>query len=176
MVPVICRLLPTAQLKLPDDQQRACPWSPELAVQGAEPVKDALLGWVKNLGSDFWYIFKLTVPLMFLAGFLGAVAATLVPIETFSTLGFGLIGLFGVALLGLFLPVPIAFDVVICTALLAAGVPPGYVMALLFTLGIFSIYSGFIRGNDDFIACRLIYVGDRASNWHLVWPCCANLA
>ena len=176
MVPVICRLLPKAQLKLPDDQQRACPWSPELAVQGAEPVKDALLGWVKNLGSDFWYIFKLTVPLMFLAGFLGAVAATLVPIETFSTLGFGLIGLFGVALLGLFLPVPIAFDVVICTALLAAGVPPGYVMALLFTLGIFSIYSGFIVATTISLRAALymsatvlligISSGLAAQTWH----------
>ena len=48
------------------------------------------------------------------------------------------------AVVGLFLPVPMAFDVVICAALLAAGVPVLYVMILLFTLGIFSVYSYFI--------------------------------
>ena len=36
---------------------------------------------------------------------------------------------------------PIAFDVVVTAALLAAGLPAGYAMVLLFTLGIFSVYS-----------------------------------
>ena len=37
-----------------------------------------------------------------------------------------------------------AFDVVVAGALLGAGMPVLYVMVLLFVLGIFSCYSGFI--------------------------------
>ncbi|NRB19359.1 MAG: CRTAC1 family protein [Rhodobacteraceae bacterium] len=42
------------------------------------------------------------------------------------------------------MPVPIAFDVVVCGMLMGLGLSQGYVMALLFTLGSFSIYSFFI--------------------------------
>ena len=46
-----------------------------------------------------------------------------------------------VALIGLSLPVPIAFDVLAAGILYGAGMPVEYVMVLLFTLGIFSIYA-----------------------------------
>lgn len=52
--------------------------------------------------------------------------------------------MFVLALIRVFLPVPIAFDVVVCGMLLALGLAPGYVMTLLFTLGAFSVYSYFI--------------------------------
>ena len=52
--------------------------------------------------------------------------------------------LFMASLVGTFLPVPIGFDVAVAGALLNGGLAPGYVMALVFTLGIFSIYSFFI--------------------------------
>ncbi|WP_427450056.1 FG-GAP-like repeat-containing protein [Litorimonas sp. WD9-15] len=176
LIPLLCKLLPIEQLQLAEDQQRSCEWSPDMAAQPREALGVAFVGWIKNIASDFWYIFRLTVPLMFLAGFLGAVAATLVPIESFSGFGFGIMGLMLVALLGLFLPVPIAFDVVICAALLAAGVPPGYVMALLFTLGIFSIYSGIIVSTTISIRAAVymsilvwfigVGAGLAAQNWH----------
>ena len=175
-VPLICKFLPKDQLQLAEAEQRACPWTPEMASQPPEGLGIAFKGWVKDIAADFWYIFKLTVPLMILAGFLGAIVATLVPIETFSGIGFGLLGLFIVGLFGLFLPVPIAFDVVICAALLAAGVPPGYVMTLLFTLGIFSIYSAFIVGTTisvraaiyvSVVVCVIgVIAGLGAQNWH----------
>ena len=85
---------------------------------------------------------------MILAGFLGAVVATLIPIEMLNDLKFGILGLLIIAIIGTFLPVPIAFDVVICGALLAGGLAVGSVMTLLFTLGIFSIYSFFIVGQS----------------------------
>ena len=107
--------------------------------------------WVlKKYASNLFYIIKLTVPLMLLAGLMGAVAITLFPWQEMASLIAGnqwymaVIGALVIAVIGLFLPVPIAFDVAIVTALLAAGVPPVYAMILLFTLGIFSVYSFFI--------------------------------
>lgn len=108
-----------------------------------------LRAYVQNL----WFIVKKTVPLMLLAGLIGAIAVTFLPWETmvdhFPRQGKAVIlltlGL--VAVFGLLLPVPIAFDVVVVSALLSAGLPMSYAMALLFTLGIFSIYSYFIVGN-----------------------------
>ncbi|WP_233341662.1 FG-GAP-like repeat-containing protein [Robiginitomaculum antarcticum] len=175
-VPLICWLLPKAQLQLAEKDQRTCLWTPDMAGQPPEYLGVAVREWSRDIATDFWYIFKLTVPLMILAGFLGAIVATLVPLETFSSVAFGLAGVAIVALFGLFLPVPIAFDVVICAALLAAGVPPGYVMTLLFTLGVFSIYSAFIVSTTISIKAALyvsivvwiigILAGVAAQAWH----------
>jgi hypothetical protein len=77
---------------------------------------------------------------MLLAGLLGALVVHLLPIETL--LGFkpGILSVFLVALVGVFLPGPIAFDIVLTAVLLAAGAPVIYAMIFLFTLGIFSVY------------------------------------
>ena len=99
---------------------------------------------------SLWFIVKTTVPLMLLAGFLGALLITLLPWNTLSDLtpklGYlmTLLAMSGVALVGVFLPVPIAFDVIIVAILLEAGMPVKYAMVLLFTLGIYSIYPFFI--------------------------------
>ena len=50
-------------------------------------------------------------------------------------------GIVLVAVIGTFLPVPMAFDVVIAYLAMRHGVPLPYVVTLLCTLGIFSIYS-----------------------------------
>ena len=92
--------------------------------------------YLKNL----WFIIIRTVPLMFLAGFLGAVFVTLFPLDSFIDSEYTLLGLLLVSLIGVFLPVPIALDVVLASALMASGLPIAYVMALLFTLGIYSVY------------------------------------
>lgn len=103
-----------------------------------------------NYAKNFWFVFRTTVPLMALAGFLGAIIITLLPwgsladIIPTSTPLLTLLSMCMVALVGVFLPVPIAFDVVVSAILLAAGMPVKYVMVLLFTLGIYSIYSFFI--------------------------------
>lgn len=109
-----------------------------------EAVPGAAFAVAKSYLCNLWFIIKMTVPLMLLAGFLGATAATLLPGDMVLGLEFGIAMLIIVSVVGVFLPVPIAFDVVVCGALLSLGLAPGYVMALLFTLGTFSIYSHFI--------------------------------
>ena len=106
---------------------------------------DAFIWVVKETIKNFWYIFKLTVPLMILAGLLGAVVITIIPWELLANLlpshgAEWFLALVLVSILGTFLPVPIAFDVVICAVLLTVGVPAAYVAALFITLGLYSIY------------------------------------
>jgi len=120
-------------------------------IPAAEPSwLDSIIWTGKNYATNLFYIIKLTVPLMLLAGFMGALAITLFPWQSIAEIFIGnewyfvAISVVAVAAIGLFLPVPIAFDVAIVTALLAAGVPPIYAMVLLFTLGVFSVYAFFI--------------------------------
>ena len=106
--------------------------------------------WVgKTFGRHLRYVAVRAVPLMILAGFLGAFAVSWLPWDTLASLlpteGVRVaVALVGVAAFGLFLPVPIAFDVILTAVLLALGLPARYAMVLLFTLGIYSIYSAFI--------------------------------
>ncbi|MFZ7091513.1 FG-GAP-like repeat-containing protein [Primorskyibacter sp. 2E233] len=141
-VPLICRRLPTTQIDASEIRQ--VPWAAKDLGAESESIFAAVIGVIIAYLRNLWYIIRLTVPLMLLAGFLGAVVATLLPQDLITGLGFGVLILLGVTLAGLFLPVPIAFDVVLTGALIAAGLSHGYVMALLFTLGSFSIYSFFI--------------------------------
>ncbi|MEC7965297.1 MAG: FG-GAP-like repeat-containing protein, partial [Pseudomonadota bacterium] len=154
VVPLVARLLPQKELP-PEAQLSAAPvpqaWSAaELGSIPAEteaflPALAAVAGdYVKNL----WYIIKLTVPLMLLAGFLGTLVAVLLPGELILGLEFSALVLALVVLVGVFLPVPIGFDVVMAGGLLATGLSQGYVMALLFTLGSFSVYSYFIMATS----------------------------
>ncbi|MEO9964293.1 MAG: FG-GAP-like repeat-containing protein [Reichenbachiella sp.] len=105
---------------------------------------------LRNFVKSLWHIVKTTVPLMLLAGFLGSVFITIIPWDKFYTL-FPIGGVITtlsimviLAIIGTFLPVPIAFDVIIVAVLLNGGFPITYAMVLLFTLGIYSVYSFFI--------------------------------
>ncbi|MFT6136961.1 MAG: hypothetical protein ACJAUJ_000041 [Salibacteraceae bacterium] len=49
-----------------------------------------------------------------------------------------------IAVVGVLLPVPMAFDIIIVTVLMASGLPPLFSMVLLYALGLFSVYSFFI--------------------------------
>ena len=114
---------------------------------------DSLIWVLKTSAKNLWYIVKLTVPLMILAGILGAIVITLAPwdyiADVLPTSGlFWFLSLVLISILGTFLPVPIAFDVVICAVLLTVGVDPAYVAALLITLGLFSIYPGLQIGHS----------------------------
>jgi uncharacterized membrane protein YraQ (UPF0718 family) len=147
-VPIIVRLLPQDQLTrmTVDDSGQACEL-PALPLPPREPIARAMIGFVTDYAKDFWFIVSRTVPLMFLAGFLGAVAATLLPLDGLADLPVNVLTILGVSLVGVFLPVPIAFDVVIAGTLFNAGLPIAFIMALLFSLGIFSVYSYFIVAN-----------------------------
>jgi uncharacterized membrane protein YraQ (UPF0718 family) len=103
----------------------------------------AVLWSVRAFFRQFVEIVIKVVPLMLLAGFLGSLAITYFNWESIraSSQPPDLFRIILVALLGTFLPVPMAFDVIICGLLYQAGMRAEYVMVLLFTLGSFSIYS-----------------------------------
>jgi uncharacterized membrane protein YraQ (UPF0718 family) len=140
VVPLVCKLLPRSQLEVVPTIA-ASSWDIE---EPSEAWGIALLAVIRQLLSNLWFIIKTTVPLMILAGALGAIVATLLPGALLSSVPFSVGVVCLVVVIGVFLPVPIAFDVVVAAALLSGGLAPGYVMALLFTLGIFSVYSFFI--------------------------------
>ncbi|WP_146591339.1 FG-GAP-like repeat-containing protein [Puniceibacterium confluentis] len=145
VIPLMARLLP--QTEIAEDQRIQTPWSAAELAPGAperEGLHRALWQVARSYLWNLWYIVRMTVPLMLLAGVLGTLAAVLLPADMVMGLGFSLGVLVLVAAVGVFLPVPIGFDVVMAGVLLASGMAQGYVMALLFTLGSFSIYSYFI--------------------------------
>jgi uncharacterized membrane protein YraQ (UPF0718 family) len=107
------------------------------------PAGDTVRQYLKNLVR----LAATTIPFMILAALLGAIVAELLPARVISghvtVLGIGL-----VALIGTFLPVPMAFDVAAAFILMTRGVPLPYVVTLLCTLGAFSIYSVLIVGRS----------------------------
>ena len=151
MVPILTKYL-AKNVEYSPSESESCPinFNAHAVEEGNEnwisAIKWTALNWLKS----FWHVFKTTVPLMFLAGFLGSLLVTLLPWDSVAELlphasGWKMVGyLAAISLVGVFLPVPIAFDVILVAILLAAGLPIGYAMALLFTLGIFSVYSFFI--------------------------------
>ncbi|MCE7992730.1 MAG: hypothetical protein HEP71_12155 [Roseivirga sp.] len=105
---------------------------------------------IRGFFVGLWYLIRTAVPLMLLAGFLGNVLITFLPLEGFIQLTEAasttesVLLMMALALVGTFLPVPMAFDVLITAILWAGGLPAKYAMTLLFTLGSFSIYSAFV--------------------------------
>ncbi|MBC8288501.1 MAG: VCBS repeat-containing protein, partial [Nitrospinae bacterium] len=109
------------------------------------PVKEtwgtAFVGVVRDYWKSLIYIVIRTVPLMILAGFLGALLSHLISFEAFMGREVSLLNLAVISIVGTFLPLPIGFDIMLAQALKMSGLSAGYVVTLLFTLGTFSIYS-----------------------------------
>ena len=120
----------------------ACP----IEVPIAETWPQALRSVARSFGRSFWYVFRLAFPLMLLAAVLGALVAELLPAQTIVAAHVTLGGIVLVALVGAFLPVPMAFDVAIAYVAMTRGVPLPYVVTILCTLGIVSVYSLLIIG------------------------------
>lgn len=116
---------------------------PELSTY-SETWLIALWGIIKDYWDSFAYIVIRTVPLMFVAGFLGALVSHVWDPNTLIGTEPSLWAVIAIGIFGTFLPMPIAFDVMLAQSLFAANVPIVVVMTLLFTLGTFSVYSGFI--------------------------------
>jgi uncharacterized membrane protein YraQ (UPF0718 family) len=122
-------------------EEVACP----IKVLAAETWGRAVFSAGQTYARSFWYVFRVGAPLMILAAVLGALAIELVPQNALTaqvTLG----GIVLVALIGAFLPVPMAFDVVIAYIAMTRGVPLPYVATILCTLGIYSVYSYSVVG------------------------------
>jgi uncharacterized membrane protein YraQ (UPF0718 family) len=150
-IPVLCRFIPEEKLLRSvgtrDKPSQTPPATQQIELAG-ETYPQALTRFIQDFGRNLFFILKATLPLMLLAGLLGAVAATLIPTEHIADQGFGLAGLALASIVGTFLPAPIGFDVVLSGALLNGGAGHGYVMTLVFTLGSYSIYSFFIVGTS----------------------------
>jgi uncharacterized membrane protein YraQ (UPF0718 family) len=113
----------------------------------SETWSEALLGVARTYARSFWYVFRIAFPLMLLAALLGACVVELLPPQAFVaqvTLG----GIVLVALVSAFLPVPMAFDVAIAYILMTRGMPLPYVVTVVCTLGIVSVYSLSIMGKS----------------------------
>lgn len=113
----------------------ACPI--EIPVSGT--WTQALVSTVRSFLKSFWYVFRVAFPLMILAAILGALVIELLPPQALiaqATIG----GIILLALVGAFLPVPMAFDVAIAYIAMTKGVPLPYVVTILCTLGIISVF------------------------------------
>lgn len=112
-----------------------------------ETWPEAFLGTARSYAKSFWYVFRVAFPLMLLAALLGAFVVELLPPHALAaqvTVG----GILLVALISAFLPVPMAFDVAIAYIAMTRGVPLPYVVTILCTLGIVSVYSLSILGKS----------------------------
>ncbi len=110
-------------------------------------------GWVVlRYAKSLWTVLLISLPLMALAGLIGAAMVELLPWTRVAQIAQveGLLPnaavLVVVALFGMLLPVPIAFDIVVCAVLWNAGVPMYVVATLLVTLGIYSVYPASLLG------------------------------
>ncbi|HEY0701725.1 MAG TPA: permease [Candidatus Acidoferrales bacterium] len=100
----------------------------------------AAIATLRSYAKSFWYVFRVAFPLMILAAFLGALVIEILPAQALAmnvTIG----GILLVALVAAFLPVPMAFDVAIAYIAMTKGVPLPYVVTILCTLGIISVFS-----------------------------------
>jgi len=116
-----------------------------IQVPGTATWAQALGTTAKTYAKSFWHVARVGLPLMLLAAVLGALAVETIPqsgLHAPATLG----GILLVALAGTFLPVPMAFDVVIAYVAMTRGVALPYVVTILCTLGIYSVYSFLVIG------------------------------
>ncbi|MFT7220008.1 MAG: uncharacterized membrane protein YraQ (UPF0718 family), partial [Candidatus Azotimanducaceae bacterium] len=123
--------------------------SSELLATWGVTTREAVVEWIKN----FLLLVRVSVPLMLVAGVLGAAVIEYVPLEALSGLAPGFWTYLAVAVVGTLLPVPIAFDVVLTAGLMAAGFPAGLAMTLFCALSIFSVFPALIIARD--VSARL---------------------
>lgn len=100
-------------------------------------LQDTFSDYARNI----WMLLKPTLTLMLLASVVSAVVLVLIPwdslLSEMTPVRAGL-----VSLISVFMPVPIALDVMFAAQLQQQGVPPGYVMLFAMTLGTYSIIPG----------------------------------
>lgn len=121
----------------------ACP----IEIPSSESWTQAFVGIARSYAQSFWYVFRVAFPFMLLAAVLGATVVELLPPSALvAHVSFG--GILLVSLIAAFLPVPMAFDVAIAYIAWRGGVPLTYVVTILCTLGIVSVYSFSVVGKS----------------------------
>jgi len=118
-----------------------------IEVPVSETWTQAFSGIARSFSKSFWYVARIALPFMLLAAVLGAFVVELLPQQAlFAPVTLG--GVILVALVAAFLPVPMAFDVAIAYIAMTKGVPLPYVVTILCTLGIISVYSLSVIGKS----------------------------
>jgi len=164
-VPLLARWLEVAPVKdLQRLEDRLAGQSCAVVVR--ESFGAALVGMVVDFAKQLRWIAVRTVPLMLVAGLLGATLSHLVPLDALQGHG-GTLAVVIAATVGLVLPVPMAFDVVLTNALYSAGLPPSVALVLLLSLGIYSLYSFMITWQS---ASRRWAVSIAAGLWLAIIP------
>jgi uncharacterized membrane protein YraQ (UPF0718 family) len=104
----------------------------------SEPFWSVFKGLALDYAKNVWMLVKPTITIMLLASLVSAALLTLIPWQTLlaepTPLRLAL-----VSLISVFMPVPIALDVMFAAQLQQQGVAAGYVMAFAMTLGTYSI-------------------------------------
>lgn len=111
-----------------------------IEIEVSQTWTEALAQTGRSFLKSFWYVFRVAFPLMILGAILGALVIEALPAQPLNLqVTFG--GIMVVALVAAFLPVPMAFDVAIAYIAMVKGVPLPYVVTILCTLGIVSVFS-----------------------------------
>lgn len=156
IIPLSCRFFFTSEEKINQgekdiDNDSACEviQQIELPYQNANWI-ETIVWSVKNYFKNLFYIVRLALPLMILAGLIGSIAMTLMPWSNISNGNYNIpasliiLIAIGISFIGVMVPSPMAFDVILASVMLQSGVPIALVAILLFTLGTYSIYAFFI--------------------------------
>ena len=107
-------------------------------IECSEPFLSVLKELARDFGKHVWMLVKPTITIMLLASLVSAAMLTLLPWQSLlsdpTPLKIAL-----VSLISVFMPVPIALDVMFAAQLQQQGVAAGYVMLFAMTLGTYSI-------------------------------------
>jgi uncharacterized membrane protein YraQ (UPF0718 family) len=103
-----------------------------------EPFFSTLIEMAGDYGKNIWMLVKPTITLMLLASVVSSALLTLIPWQTLLSEVTPL-RVACVSAVSVFMPVPIALDVMFAAQLYQQGIDPGYVMLFAMTLGTYSI-------------------------------------
>jgi len=129
------------------DLQTEDPTGTNSTLEPCSSILEAFIWLIPALAKNVLTMLWKMVPLMLLAGLLGAIMVTILPWEKLIDLlpmynvPLIIAAMFLLAMFALILPVPVAFDIILVATLVSAGLPDRYAGILLFALGSFSIYS-----------------------------------
>jgi uncharacterized membrane protein YraQ (UPF0718 family) len=141
VVPLLIRWLERKhplQVFAVDDEESSCPIQVPIQDDGQESLTAVVKELAVNYGKHAWMLLKPTIAIMLLASVVSAVLLTLVPWDSLLAEVTPL-KLTLVSLVSVFMPVPIALDVMFAAQLHQSGVQGGYVMMFAMTLGTYSI-------------------------------------
>ncbi len=121
----------------PEESEIACAVLP-IPAPGKQPfrvvVREVAVSYAKNV----WMLFKPTIAIMLVASVVASIMLALVPWQSLLASATPA-RMFLVSIISVFMPVPIALDVMFAAQLRQQGVDAGYVMLFAMTLGTFSV-------------------------------------